>query len=694
MNEWNLDLCALKRQIEESFKSLMHSGRPDVYDEHKNDITRKIYTDLFGEDYVLRQVVDGNHCILKGRRGTGKSTIFVRAEAVLIEKEDGSLPIYINLQTCYEETPNKTDTYEGKLLTYKRFLKQVLRCIKEKIVNQCKEDIRIEQLFQEIENGRYIDASFKREIEIASTYEENSGSSINAQLGIKQLGVNASKADGIVGNKSIKYLQSEIKIFCIHDILSQIKDIVRDYEISSIYLFLDDYSELSMDNQKIIVDALISPIISSYNDTFKVKIAAYPNRIYMGNIDSTKIPIIPLDFYEAFGQINKDYKGIEKEAIDYIQRTLENRIKFFTNNQLEIEEIFDIQDNLTLTDYLTKLFEVTAAIPRSLGFILNYCYLASINKNKTITISDIDAASFKYYENNIYPDFINDIRFKQAFHDDEKLLDQISQKYLVNEMVKYLYEVKRSVIDKHNKKCLENKLFEETLEKYRKGNLYWIPTSHFYVDKIQEKLLNTLELYFIVHKFNEGSKRGAEVDKVSYYGLNYGLCQAKKIDYGRPTGRRSADYRRQSEFDLTNTIPQILSSVEVIKCEQCGLVYDETKYEIYKEFGECFKCHTPNSVRKTNKFADRLESKLNEWRSKSLPNICIDILRVLYNNQDTMLSAYEIGKIIDKHHMSVWHGINKLGDYVQVEKQHIRYYSITEKAINQFFVDDIESLIS
>ena len=50
-------------------------------------------------------------------------------------------------------------------------------------------------------------------------------------------------------------------------------------------------------------------------------------------------------------------------------------------------------------------------------------------------------------------------------------------------------------------------IFIDTLKQYKAGNTYWLPSSHFFVDKDIENILQTLELYFIVNKFNEGSSR-------------------------------------------------------------------------------------------------------------------------------------------------------------------------------------------
>ena len=125
--------------------------------------------------------------------------------------------------------------------------------------------------------------------------------------------------------------------------------------------------------------------------------------------------------------------------------------------------------------------------------------------------------------------------------------------------------------------------------KSQSGIVYWLPTSHFYVDKDIESILQTLELYYIVSKFNEGSSRKPGV-KVSYYGLNYGLCLENTIDYGKPELRRTYDYWRQNEFDYSDFIPAVINKIEVPICRKCGYRYtDKSEYKVAKKFGYCLQ---------------------------------------------------------------------------------------------------------
>ena len=98
----NLVILSQRDNIEEAFKSLIKSGRPDIRDEDNKNILPQLYVDLFEGDYFLKQALDENHAIFKGRRGTGKSTVFLQAEEHLRYKRN-VISVYINLQSCYED---------------------------------------------------------------------------------------------------------------------------------------------------------------------------------------------------------------------------------------------------------------------------------------------------------------------------------------------------------------------------------------------------------------------------------------------------------------------------------------------------------------------------------------------------------------------------------------------------------------
>ncbi len=679
-----LELLSLRDNIEAAFKSMIKSGRPDILDEDNNDLLPQLYVDLIDGDYFLKQALDENHVIFKGRKGTGKSTIFLQAENRILQNKS-MLGVYINLQSCYEDIrPANMMENNSKLNLYNIYLKffnQILQRIEEKC-NSIFKDRNIDKLFKEIHEGEYIDAEFQRTMQITTNNTNSKSLNISANADIIE-GAFTISADH---SYEKQHRTQELRIFSISTVLTKMKKILEKHSIKKVYLFLDDFSELDYNSQKLIIDSLIAPIISSYNDTFIVKLAAYPYRIYLGNIDSSKIIPCALDFYDVYEKTSSNYLNVESSSIDFVKRTIKKRISVYTSGQLDADELFNTQKEDIETYYKT-LFYASAGIPRCLGYILTYSYLNSINKGNTITLQDINNASKTYFNENILVDFYNDTRYKQSFFDDNKILTQLTQKKLMDDLIEIAKTFKRQIIFKYTKNEKLKNLYIETIEKYKNGISFWIPSSHFYVEKDIETILQTLELYYIVSKFNEGSSRKKPGMKISYYGLNYGLCLENNIDYGKPELRRAYDYWRQDEFNYTTFIPAALNAVEVPICSNCGYKYDDkNEYSIAKKFGYCLSCKAEQSINSTNQLKEILATEIAKWKSDSLPDIEIDILRVLYNSRTTMTAA-EIGSLVERHHLGVTKIMNKLKrkDYISYDVHEKRYYKITQKSIDTFF---------
>lgn len=689
------EILSQRENINKAFRSLIKSGRPDIRDDNNNDLIQKLYVDLFEGEYFLQLAMDDNHTIFKGRRGTGKSTVFIHAENCLKQKK-GILPIYINLQSCYEEIRTSESSVQDNLNkwnTYKNFFNEVLSAIQNNCRKLFGKHAEIEKLFEEIQKGEYIDADFQRTLKVNETKEKNQN--VKSEVGTS--GGVLSSTIGAGGDS--KYTRAEehdvkeMRIYSINKILKKLTEILKKQNINTVYLFLDDFSELDIDAQQLIIDSLIAPIISSYNEHFVVKLAAYPYRIYLGNIDSNKITQYSLDFYDVYEKSTTNYKEVESLGIDYVKRTIKKRIEVYTNNQMDADELFDTE-KIKIESYYKTLFYASAGIPRCLGYILDYSYLGSINQGKQINMSNIDNSARKYFTENIYPDFYNDVRFKQSFLDDGKILNQITQNKLVKDLIKISKSFKRNQIEQYTTKGSVKAIYKETITKYKSSTGYWIPSSHFAIEKDIEGLLQTLELYFIVNKFNEGSSRKPGI-KMSYYGLNYGLCLENSIDYGKPEIRRSYDYWRQDEFNYTEIIPKLLNNTSVPKCKECGYEYSKKdEYDVAKRFGFCLSCKAVGTLSEEKNVDEILQQQIEKWKSVGLPDLQMSILRILYNKRETdeELTAMNIAGELDTHHLSITKscdGLKTLG-YVGYTKLDVRHYVITEKAINTFFNSQLE----
>ena len=72
---------------------------------------------------------------------------------------------------------------------------------------------------------------------------------------------------------------------------------------------------------------VLAPLNNSSLDLIKLKIAAYPGRIYYGRIDPSKVDTLHLDFSTLYKAA--DIQAAEQSAVDYTWRLLQRRFESF-----------------------------------------------------------------------------------------------------------------------------------------------------------------------------------------------------------------------------------------------------------------------------------------------------------------------------------------------------------------------------
>ena len=118
--------------------------------------------------------------------------------------------------------------------------------------------------------------------------------------------------------QSINFSDILIRHFNIKEYISSLKTLLEKYKIRHLFIFIDDFSELPEDAMKVVVDTLLEPLNNWSDEFIKFKIAAYPNRIYYGKIDKTKIDECSLDSYKLYA--NGDSSKEISKGIDFTKR--------------------------------------------------------------------------------------------------------------------------------------------------------------------------------------------------------------------------------------------------------------------------------------------------------------------------------------------------------------------------------------
>jgi len=646
--------------------SLKKSRRANLQDISDDDlIIEKLYTDPLDNNLVLEMCKKRNTTILIGRKGTGKSTIIARLQHE-IRKSNDIISLYLDVKSIYEQSKSFSfdDTnYQGimskeDLQTYlvaKSFLCSILEEVKREVktntlkyqwnkfsnllgIKKKSFEDEIDQLFIEIDELKFNDVTLLKQKNL--TKSEQLGLNFSTAKGVTfesdmsfnpTVSLNYNDTNDISENRTIQSEFSEVllRYFNMKAIMDRLKTTLSKVGIKTVFICLDDFSEIELDPMKIFVETIVAPLNNWSEEFFKFKISAYPGRIYLGEIDPTKIEQVKLDYYDLY----KSFKVTETESLagENIKRLLENRSQYFC--QCSFSEFIDPKINVD--DFYNLLFKISSNVPRNLGWILWYANKRTISLGKEINLKDLEVAAENYYTDCIEVFFTNNSYMRQSF------TEKLSKHHLENLLVDL---VKQSRINKSEILISNAKVWETS-----KPNP---PSSHFYIDKSKyEDLLQTLELNYFITKYNEQKDQDSR-NVMSFYSLNYGLCVKENIHYGRGKDRK---YVIQRRFNYNFLIEKFLEQAKSIECnnQSCAASFKMEQLDFLKMYEMlCPKCK--NGTCEIKNVEVDLDEKPVEMLLLSVEYEILNSLRICPKQypaelaQEIDCTVQKIRRIIDK----------------------------------------------
>lgn len=692
-------------------ESLKKYRRADLIDEEGKNILDTLYTDLLPEDYILKKCLLDNTTYLIGRKGTGKSTIFLKMEREL-RKNKSYLSSYIDVKTIYESSQAQRIDYDyleeflscdilERYLLERTFIQNILNSIKDEICtrydsiyqrtigkfikskpNEVK--LKIDNLSNRINNNEYIkniEIPTIKQSSISSkqSYEHEKTIRKKVDGGETELSVNPdsitishkngigydnSKIDKDASSIEGNFSEIFLRVFEIKEIIKEIKEILNLLDIKHLVVMLDDLSEIDDSAIVTFVDTIIAPLNNWSEEFIKFKIATYPNRIHFGKIDPSKVDTINLDFYNLYSEFDRN--KMEEHAIHFTRRLLEKRIKYFTDN--DVDHYFDTSKGITLDEYYELIFKVSMNVPRIIGYILSYCHQNKIIFQKKINKQDIEAAAEKYYNEKISSFFQTSIYTLKS-------LDERISTHQLNELnsliVDKLVEIKKRIVSGDLKGSV-----------YLKKYPY---SSHFNIDPSLEKYLKTLELNHFVSKYNEMSDKDGNL--VYVYCINYGLAKKNNISWGKPNGSEYRKYFIERPFSFSKIIKEFIFNSKKIQCSnsKCNKVFEKEQIP-FLEFCN-YKCNSCGSEVKVETLASSFVEEVNKIKEELLlPEKDIKIIVELSNYGDEYKYAREIAEELDYSKYIIASRCKILSnDHGLIDRKKLRdnepyMYRITEKA--------------
>lgn len=681
-------------------QSLKLYRRAELVDEQSGaQLIDELYVDPLPENAVLTAILKPNTTFLIGRKGTGKSTIFQKAQAE-IRQRGASISTYVDIKTTFEESQVDTSVLDNlpsdslvmsqksieKLLLYRGFLIAVMTGIRDQLKRKLRESFwaklkesftgTIEELFEDFDGLLEEAHSEKFMTVLAAKTVAGKDRSKETRKSEGSVGVDfkpsaPSLSAGLSGTSESsaegerEFSEILLKTFNLKQLLVALKQLLERAGIRHLYIFVDDFSELPEEAMKIVVDTLIGPLNNWSEEFIKFKIAAYPGRIYYGQIDKTKVDETYLDLFQLYG--SGDVGSMESKAADFVQRLVTSRINKFCG--CPPEEFFEPHTE----DPWRTLFFASMGNPRTLGYLLFFLYESTLIYGKKIGARAIRDASQRFYEEKLEPYFEMNKFLHESFSERSSIF---SLKELLEKIVSRAREL-RTRRDSQVMKDISGRP----------------PTSHFHVVREFEPIFTTLELNFFLSKYFEMSDR--EGRKVVVYALNYGLCQKYTIEFGRPTGQREFRlYFVERPFDYSTLVKGHIEANQEIVCDNCGALFGMDKLASLKEYGMlCPKCRK-GSCAVTN-LSRKYEATLRAVDQNLLLRPTeLGILRTL-NFEKKALYAGAIAGELDCSYQLVGRRAKNLAEQGLVNRDrnadNRREFSLTKEAQDVYFSDKTDA---
>lgn len=476
--------------VRDTFQSILRADYISISDIKQLQSLNDYYVDFFN---LLPKVLQNQDSFINGRRGTGKTTLLMRAyfecmktispvirEESCILQNKKILPIYIDLSQCKEMFSQNYENLEHSFILkiveeIQNQLETIFHSTKFKLGK--KDFSRLEEFegFTEtIKEGILLKVEKKN---ILQESKNSTTEKVHGSISVQNASVEGDKS--IVDEGKASYELDEIRGYNAQQFLGCLGRIRQKSGLDAIFIFIDEFSDLTDDEQERF-SALLKKLLGSKNNIY-FKVGTITDRFYFG-----KDIIIGRDIYPIYLDLSdfvERYGGIvfaSKELIIYTEELIQKRLYSLAGG-LTMNDVFKGNKN----EILTRISREAMGVPRTIGLVLqNALTQAEVRNEKFIQVSDINVGIRETRK----------IYFKQ-----------------------FQGAVQKKVIPGFYMDMWNSLLKRALDEKAKNSNR---PASHFMIDPIRKKYLNIFCENFMVHCLEDS--------RASKYGGNYVLYA---IDY-------------------------------------------------------------------------------------------------------------------------------------------------------------------
>lgn len=629
--------------IRKAFQSILRADYISISDIEQLKLLDEYYVDYFKNLAKTLQMQDS---YINGRRGSGKTVLLMRAyyeclKTVSPKVKDNSdilqsekiLPIYIDLSQCKDIFGEETDALLEKNFVlklvdeFKRQLKTIFEEHSFKFLSKNFSELNeFEQIKAMLTEGVLLQRQ-KNDIVISESYEQKD--SLNGKLNAFKPEVSAECADTTTYHHTAKI--QEKRGISVQNFLSFLGAIRRESKLDAIYVFIDEFSDLT-ENEQEKFSILLKKLLGSKNNIF-FKVGTITDRFYFGESIIVGRDIYPIsldlnDFVERYGGITVASKELQR----FTQTLVEKRLETYTDD-ISIKDLFGENKE----EIFSRISREAMGVPRTIGLILQVA-LAQVETRTgslTILLSDVNVG-------------IRETRktyFKQ-----------------------FQGAVQKRVIPGFYMDMWNSLLGRALDEKKRVPNR---PASHFMVDPVRKKHLNVLCENFIVHCL-EDSRASKYGGNYVLFAIDYDICNDNNIAYADDKDEFTA-----ARFIYDGVLQKfdgyfLKDKIKSYRCPDCNKIYEESDVAMMKKKKRCFDCDC-----ELEEIIHR-DTPISEGNYTEVEVKILGIIATL--NEEDAMSASQIGEAVGCNYQKVSNWCSKV-----LQKQNL--ISVTHKNGKNYYYD-------
>lgn len=548
------------KNIMSAFNSILRADYITLDQINELEDLEDYFVDFFG---IMQSLLQKQDNFIAGRRGTGKTTNLLRAyyeclktispklkdKESLFDKEK-VLPIYVDLSTCND----LFDSEDNLQLVEVHFIRQIIESLKKQLElmfddkflmvfkkeNPALEDLEfIEKVLVE---GIALRNQATTNISIKSTESVQGEISQKLSLATAEVGGKLSASSAIETGQSYTQLRG----INVQDFLNKINDIKKKAKIDNIYIFIDEYSDLSLNSQHKFASLLKTFLGSRMGMFFKVGVITdrydFGDKIIIGR-DIFPIQLNFNDYVDRYGGAMAAIKKMQ----EFVEILITKRISIFCDG-VKFQDVFKASKD----QVYSRITKEAIGVPRTIGLILQQAFIqtqtnSTDNKIGLLELNYGISSARKTYQ--------------------KQFEGSIKRKLLAG----FYMDMWTAIISKA--------ISEKNKHPDR-------PASHLLVDPIRKDYLKILCENFHLHLLSENiaSKYGGSYN---LYSIDFDICNEYNIKYAEEkdeyTAVRFVYDTVLKEYDPYFTKEKSKS----YRCPVCGKIYEENDV-IQSKVKRCF----------------------------------------------------------------------------------------------------------